>query len=574
MGNIRKRRKKKNNNRRMERRTTFKRLFFKRWLRLFFWIFAVLIILTFITCSYMQVIMLDQYYFAENHVESSVYKVYTEMTMNGADLSDDETMDRFRTNIRYYCSTMEGFTAAIYDNDSMEFICDSHKAGFLLEVRPNPDTGGDDILHYECPIDVMPEYAELYDKILYESMEMQPKIDYELYDVYIKADEFVPGLIRINEYESDGTIKSQTYYDYAPENVDDYEHIELSSHDEIYEKNASNGSRFFGIVVAGSESGSYTEEVLNEQIALYMSERSDEMEGTYYEEYGAFSSTIIGCNVIDMGDGKEFVLFSAMHYDIFEYLGKEILAVGIAYGIGFVLSLVIALISSRISWLKLKARYDMEDYRKSMTNAMAHDLKSPLMAISGYAENLKNNVHTEKRDYYAEAIADNVHYMNHIIENVLELAKVEDGSMRLNIVSVSIPKLVQEIATKYEVAMENRDISIHVSGQMELDADRSMMIQVLDNLIGNAVKYCLDGGCIEIECDKAAFTIKNPCEMIDSDKVKAVELWKPFVKGDNSRSEKKGSGIGLTIAKNILEMHGYTLEIAYEEESFCVKVRV
>lgn len=90
----------------------------------------------------------------------------------------------------------------------------------------------------------------------------------------------------------------------------------------------------------------------------------------------------------------------------------------------------ITVFATAVIYMTRKTRYDRQEYRRNMTNAMAHDLKTPLMAMSGYAENLLANVHTDKRQQYAEAISENVRRMNGMIEQMLEIDRLETGKRR------------------------------------------------------------------------------------------------------------------------------------------------
>lgn len=87
----------------------------------------------------------------------------------------------------------------------------------------------------------------------------------------------------------------------------------------------------------------------------------------------------------------------------------------------------ITVFATAVIYLTRKSRYERQEYRRNMTNVMAHDLKTPLMAMSGYAENLLANVHTDKRQQYAEAISENVRKMNGMIEQMLEIDRLETG---------------------------------------------------------------------------------------------------------------------------------------------------
>ena len=133
-----------------------------------------------------------------------------------------------------------------------------------------------------------------------------------------------------------------------------------------------------------------------------------------------------------------------------------------------------------------------------MTSALAHDLKTPLTAIMGYSENLKSNVHSEKRDYYADAVIENVRYMNEIITGTLELAKIEKQDTKMNKTAIDMVDLANELLAKYKADVEDRGISVSVSGNCTVKADRNLISRAVENLMSNAVKYTSDGGRVEI----------------------------------------------------------------------------
>ena len=96
-------------------------------------------------------------------------------------------------------------------------------------------------------------------------------------------------------------------------------------------------------------------------------------------------------------------------------------------------------------------------------NSMAHDLKTPLAAMTGYAENLIDNIRTDKQEHYAKAIKDNVEYMNGLIKNVLLLSKSEAESITLDKKSVDLVNLAENQWEKYIPMAEDRDIQIHAT---------------------------------------------------------------------------------------------------------------
>lgn len=265
----------------------------------------------------------------------------------------------------------------------------------------------------------------------------------------------------------------------------------------------------------------------------------------------------------------DLLLISFWTYNIFEMYGKQ--AAGIYIGI-FLLSVVLSLLLAYRSYFQYLAQSQMNRYRRDMTNAMAHDLKSPLMVISGYAENLRDNVHMEKKDYYAEAILENVQYMNGIIHNILHLAEIEGGEGTLKKTGVDMQKLTEAQLHKYKGCIEDKDIEIVVDLKDAgcLQADGKWMAQLVDNLLSNAVKYTREQGQIFVKATADYFEVRNSLE--EPLGVDVTELWKPFVKGDNSRGNEQGSGIGLTIVKNIVKQHGFLLELFEEDAAFVARV--
>ena len=109
-----------------------------------------------------------------------------------------------------------------------------------------------------------------------------------------------------------------------------------------------------------------------------------------------------------------------------------------------------------------------------------------------------------------------------------------------------------------------------MEGACEIEADPIRMEQAIENLIGNAIKYAPTDTEIDIKIDKNFYEIRNRLE--GELETPVEELWKPFVKGDNSRNEQRGTGIGLTIVKNIADIHGFELSLQCEEQEFVAKI--
>lgn len=266
-------------------------------------------------------------------------------------------------------------------------------------------------------------------------------------------------------------------------------------------------------------------------------------------------------------DENPYVFNCVYSYDFSKTSGY---AVQIIWAVGLFIGIALSVIISLIAYNKYCAQYEIDEYRRNMTSALAHDLKTPLTAIMGYSENLKNNVHSEKRDYYADAVIENVRYMNEIITGTLELAKIEKQDTKLNKTDVDMAALANELIAKYKADFEDRGISVSVSGNCNIKADRNLISRAVENLVSNAVKYTSDGGKVEIVADNKCFCISNSCAA--DLKGGTEDFCKVFGKADSSRSNRNGVGIGLAMVHNIVTLHKFRFEASASGGKFTAKI--
>lgn len=380
-------------------------------------------------------------------------------------------------------------------------------------------------------------------------------------DFYQQGYTFVPGEVKIMAYgEGGGTVLKEM--NFAPEDVTGYEHIVIKEEEHKY------GDPIIFDNGISAESMKYLHEVI--------------ASGSWYDESSDYSGG--GADIGKIGTNKcysymtlhlgqestrEYCVVGACSYSFFELWKSDLL---LAYGILAFATLVIAFIVSYISYTKQKSFYEMDQYRRDITNTMAHDLKSPLMVISGFAENLLEQDLPEKSKHFTSSILENVQYMNQIIEKVLDLSKVENVDYKLHKEKLDLRELSEELVSNYTAQLEKRGLEVQMSGDCIVDADKLSMTQVLDNLISNAIKYTIEGSVIEITLNDNSYEISN-ASAVDFD-MDIKDLVNPFVKGDNSRSGKQGSGIGLTIAKNLVEQHGYQLQLECDDGIFVARVKM
>lgn len=234
--------------------------------------------------------------------------------------------------------------------------------------------------------------------------------------------------------------------------------------------------------------------------------------------------------------------------------------------VGVVASVIIA----KSKYNRKHMAYELDSYRRKTTNAMAHDLKSPLMAISGYAENINKNTNPEKAEYYARNILDTVSDMDKMIVGILELAKMEEMVDKLSMTTIEVSDVVKAQLEKYDTKITKKGLSINNIGSANISANKECMEHLIDNLISNAVKYSLDNSQIDIKISDKELVISN--EMAGNIAVPVDQLTEQFVKGDNARSNTEGNGLGLSIVKNAVQMQGYEMDIEINNKIFSVKI--
>lgn len=273
-------------------------------------------------------------------------------------------------------------------------------------------------------------------------------------------------------------------------------------------------------------------------------------------------------------DGVEYDVYYLSKADIWGVNARFIVA---GCAVTMALAILVGLFVTLVRWNKYSSRIRMEEYRRNMTNTLAHDLKSPLMAVSGYAENMQADINTEKREHYLNAILDNVDYMNGIITDVLELSSLEN-TRRIERTPADLVELSRELCGKHTALAQEHGISFEISGECAVSADRTMISRALDNLLNNALKFSPDGGAVKVTGTSTGLTVVNTMSaesaagLADGDVT--AEQTKPFAKADTARTGKRGSGLGLTIVKNILDIHGYKLILTKAADTFTAQIKV
>jgi len=255
----------------------------------------------------------------------------------------------------------------------------------------------------------------------------------------------------------------------------------------------------------------------------------------------------------DQNNYSEFWTVLAREVNLWDKCAGTLIFVWVGCWITFV---IVALILAAQTYKTYQKREELEKFRRETTNALAHDLKTPLSIISGYAQNLMENIQTEKREHYAGSIQANVNRMDKIIREMLELSRLESDLLPIKFEEVSLGEVCAEIIERYKQESAEKSILTHLEGDAVIKADHSLMARVIDNFFVNALDSTPDGGTIRISIVDNRFEFYNSGSHIPEEKLR--EIWLPYRKADASRGNTKGTGLGLAIARTILELYHFS----------------
>lgn len=224
-----------------------------------------------------------------------------------------------------------------------------------------------------------------------------------------------------------------------------------------------------------------------------------------------------------------------------------------------VLSLILAMLCAIILSFALlrvwRKQERIERVRRETTAALAHELKTPLSVLSATAELLGDNLAPEKQGHYLEVIRQQAQRMDGSVRQMLELSRLETGAKALRRTAFSLAELAQE---RLQAALPTNSI-IHTEfaaqGEYEVNADRALLTRALDALLENAVQHTPEGGCISVHLADGVLSVTNTGDAIPADAL--PRLWEAYYQADPSRSA-KGDGLGLSIAKTVFDLHGFT----------------
>lgn len=234
--------------------------------------------------------------------------------------------------------------------------------------------------------------------------------------------------------------------------------------------------------------------------------------------------------------------------------------------------------------VEMAEKYALEKHRAEAANRakseflanISHELRTPLNAVIGFSEVMQDAlfgpIGNPKYEEYSRDIHESGKYLLDVINDILDMSKIEAGRIHLNVVPLDVGEIIEESVRVVTQTAEDQGVELKRSGleTLNMQADKRALKQILLNLLSNAVKFTPKDGSVTVHLDRKG---QGQVAIAISDTgigIPAAELGKlgrPFEQIENQLTKShKGSGLGLAISRSLVEMHGGHLEIASAED--------
>ena len=227
----------------------------------------------------------------------------------------------------------------------------------------------------------------------------------------------------------------------------------------------------------------------------------------------------------------------------------------------FLVAMVVFLgISIFLSHWVIKPVATAWDQQRQFVADASHELKTPLSVIMANAELLQDQeTSEEERKTYSGNILGTTYQMRSLVENMLEMARVDNGTVKMNFTDVDLSQLVSDAALSFQLLYEEKGMGLRcaVPEGIAIHGSEQHLYQVMDVLLDNALKYSEPNSMVSVDLvstgRSCVLTVASPGEPISKEDLK--NIFKRFYRADKARAMNGSYGLGLSIAESVVEAH-------------------
>lgn len=208
---------------------------------------------------------------------------------------------------------------------------------------------------------------------------------------------------------------------------------------------------------------------------------------------------------------------------------------------------------------------ELDRLKSAFVSIVSHELRTPMTSIKGLVENMLDGLTgplTDRQEFYLGRVRVNIDRLTRMINDLLDLSRIEGGGMQLRLTPLCLPELITEVFENMQFAAQEKSLALELRTQgsvPDIQGDRDKVSQMLTNLIHNAIKFTAPGGSIVVEVLQLPNGYLQICITDTGCGIPEKELTTIFDRFYRSKStplEAQGAGLGLAITKNLIELHG------------------
>ena len=215
-----------------------------------------------------------------------------------------------------------------------------------------------------------------------------------------------------------------------------------------------------------------------------------------------------------------------------------------------------------------------ERMKTELITNVSHDIKTPLTSIINYVDLMEKPHSPEEETQYLEVLSRQSQSLKKLIDDLMEMSKANSGNLNVELTTVDLVEAVKQALGEYADKLEKaglQPVFRHHQEQTFIHADGRLVWRVLSNLLSNAVKYAMPGTRVYVDLVRKGSNVTLSVKNMSREElnISAEELMERFVRGDASRNT-EGSGLGLNIARSLMEVQNGTMELTVDGDLFKV----